>query len=113
MDNGKLIFENFIDAREITVGTAVKLLLEQANGDKKWMTLLDYSQRYACLRASLENIPDGEYKVTLFFKGPGETGQIRNFHTYALSKLHINEGKARLEEYRSPVMINNARAKKR
>ena len=107
IDNGMLIFENFIDAREISVGTEVRVLLEQVGGNGKWLAKLDYSQRYACLRTKLDSFPDGEYKVTLYFKGPGETGQIQNFHTYALSNLHISQGQARLEEYRPALIIKS------
>lgn len=96
LDGDALIFENFIDERKIIIGTEVTLFLTQLDGDKSWKAHLDYTQRFACLRTTLDNLPDGEYKILLFFYRKDEEGQTQHYHTFGLHELRVSHGKAEL-----------------
>ena len=93
-DGDAFILENFIDERKIVIGTEVTLFLTQLDSDKNWKARLDYSQRFPCLRTTLDNLPDGEYQIQLFFYGKDEKGEIQQFHAFGLRELRVSHGKA-------------------
>ena len=94
IDNGAVIFENFIDNRQIALQTTVTLILSQLDGDKKWRATLDYSQRFACLRTSLDSFPDGTYSMKLYHIGLSEDGERIKQHSTGLREIKIQNGKA-------------------
>ena len=96
IDDGAVIFENFIDDRQIVLQTTVTLILSQLDGDKKWRSSLDYSQCYACLRTSLDGFPDGTYSMQLHYTGLSENGERIKLHSTGLSNIRIHDGKMSL-----------------
>ncbi len=94
IDQNSVIFENFIDDRQIALQTQVYLFLSQSDGDKKWMATLDYSQRFACLKTSLDGFPDGSYKMKLHYIGLSEDGVKIKRHSMRFFSIKIQNGKA-------------------
>ena len=96
IDHGSVIFENFIDDRQIVLQTEVTLILSQLDSDKKWKATLDYSQRFACLRTSLDGFPDGTYEIILYNIGLSEDGERIKQHSLNSHRIKIQNGKLSL-----------------
>ena len=94
IDQQSVIFENFIDNRQIALQTQANLYLSQSDSDRKWMATLDYSQRFACLRTSLDGFPDGNYEMQLHYIGLSEDGVKIKLHNIGLCSIKIQNGKA-------------------
>ena len=88
-----LIFEDFIDDRKIEIGTQVSLFLSRRDGNGAWMTTLDYSQPYPCLRASLAPLPDGDYRVSLCYYNKDADGVVHRSVSREFPTISILNGK--------------------
>ena len=93
-EGDSLVFENFIDERKIEVGTEVSLFLSRLDGSGIWMSTLNYSQRYPCLRASIASLPDGDYCVSLYYFQKDEKDVVGKSLANTIPYVRIRDGRA-------------------
>lgn len=97
VDGDAIVFENFIDDRRITLNTQVMLVLRKCDNGARWFSQLDYSQRFACLRACQGSLPDGKYSLELYFQGLSEDGNRITYRVDTSQKVCFTNGRITME----------------
>ena len=97
VDGDAIVFENFIDVHRILLNTQVMLVIRKCDNGARWISQLDYTQRFACLRVCQGSLPNGKYSFELYFQGLSEDGNRITYRVGTAQKACFNDGKVALE----------------